>query len=101
MIVLLSALAQRVEQLPYHLAARALRFSFGKEALPRYKPCGGGVSPAIGQWFDFDFSPAISVGRNTIRYTWKMATPEELKHHHSHVDGATRHFLINKRRSRG
>jgi len=47
------------------------------------KPCGGGVSPAIAQWFDFDFSPAISVQVNTIRYTWKMGDPveAELKHH--------------------
>lgn len=29
--------------------------------LPRYKPCGGGVSPQVADWFDFDFSPAISV----------------------------------------
>ena len=43
-----------------------------KEALPRYKPCGGGVSPIVGEWFDFDFSPAISLKVDTISYTWKM-----------------------------
>jgi len=42
-------------------AVAAYHFKRGRsvlvlEALPRYKPCGGGVSPAIGQWFDFDFS---------------------------------------------
>lgn len=57
----------------YHLAKRGHSvLVLEKEALPRYKPCGGGVSPAIAQWFDFDFSPAISVKVNTIRYTWKM-----------------------------
>lgn len=57
----------------YHLAKRGHSvLVLEKESLPRYKPCGGGVSPAIAQWFDFDFSPAISVKVNTIRYTWKM-----------------------------
>ncbi|MCM1981492.1 geranylgeranyl reductase family protein [Lyngbya confervoides] len=49
-----------------------------KESLPRYKPCGGGVSPIVGQWFDFDFSPAISVRATTIRYTWQMEDPVEV-----------------------
>ncbi len=57
----------------YHLAKQGRSvLVLEKESLPRYKPCGGGVSPAIAQWFDFDFSPAISVKVNTIRYTWKM-----------------------------
>lgn len=43
--------------------------------MPRYKPCGGGVSPQIAQWFDFDFTPAISLKINTIRYTWKLGDP--------------------------
>ena len=57
----------------YHLAKQGHSvLVLEKESLPRYKPCGGGVSPAIAQWFDFDFSPAISVKVNTIHYTWKM-----------------------------
>jgi len=60
----------------YHLAKRGRSvLVLEKESLPRYKPCGGGVSPAIANWFDFDFSPAISVKVNTIRYTWKMGDP--------------------------
>ncbi|MEM9567170.1 MAG: geranylgeranyl reductase family protein, partial [Cyanobacteria bacterium P01_E01_bin.34] len=43
-----------------------------KEQLPRYKPCGGGVSPIVQEWFDFDFSPAISLKVDTISYTWEM-----------------------------
>ncbi len=64
----------------YHLAKRGHSvLVLEKETLPRYKPCGGGVSPVIAQWFDFDFDPAISVKVNTIRYTWKMGDPVEAK----------------------
>jgi geranylgeranyl reductase family protein len=37
--------------------------------LPRYKPCGGGVSPQVAEWFDFDFTPAISVKVRRVCYT--------------------------------
>ena len=62
----------------YHLAKRGRSvLVLEKETLPRYKPCGGGVSPAIAQWFDFDFSPAISSKADTIRCTWNMGEPVE------------------------
>jgi len=58
-----------------------------------YKPCGGGVSPAIGQWFDFDFSPAISVSKHNSLYLENGRPVEaELKTPPANVDGATRHF---------
>lgn len=61
----------------YHLAKRGRSvLLLEKEALPRYKPCGGGVSPMVQQWFDFDFSPAISLTISQIRYTWQMGEPE-------------------------
>jgi len=64
----------------YHLAKRGRSvLVLEKASLPRYKPCGGGVSPVIAKWFDFDFSPAISVKVNTIRYTWKMDDPVQAK----------------------
>jgi geranylgeranyl reductase family protein len=64
----------------YHLAKRGRSvLVLEKESLPRFKPCGGGVSPAIAQWFDFDFTPAISVKVNKIRYTWKREDPVEVK----------------------
>lgn len=44
-----------------------------KDRLPRVKPCGGGVSPQIAQWFDFDFSPVISTRATRLRFTWKGA----------------------------
>ena len=64
----------------YHLAKRGRSvLVLEKESLPRYKPCGGGVSPQIAEWFDFDFSPAISLKVDTIRYTWKMDDPVNAK----------------------
>ncbi|MBD2461711.1 geranylgeranyl reductase family protein [Oscillatoria sp. FACHB-1407] len=64
----------------YHLAKRGRSvLILEKASLPRYKPCGGGVSPQVAQWFDFDFSPAISLKVNEIRYTWKMGDPVEAK----------------------
>lgn len=30
-----------------------------KAEFPRYKPCGGGISPEVANYFDFDLSPAI------------------------------------------
>ncbi len=57
----------------YHLAKKGRSvLVLEKETLPRYKPCGGGVSPVVAEWFDFDFSPAISLKVNTVRYTWNM-----------------------------
>ncbi|NJN38439.1 MAG: geranylgeranyl reductase family protein [Acaryochloridaceae cyanobacterium CSU_3_4] len=57
----------------YHLAKKGRSILvLEKEILPRYKPCGGGVSPIVAEWFDFDFSPAISLKVKTIRYTWNM-----------------------------
>ncbi|AFY32600.1 geranylgeranyl reductase family protein [Calothrix sp. PCC 7507] len=64
----------------YHLAKQGRSvLVVEKESLPRYKPCGGGVSPAIAQWFDFDFSPAISLKVDTFRCTLKMGDAVENK----------------------
>lgn len=62
----------------YHLAKRGREvLILEKASLPRYKPCSGAVSPAIAPWFDFDFSPVISLKVNTIRYTWNMGDSVE------------------------
>jgi geranylgeranyl reductase family protein len=62
----------------YHLAKRGRQvLILEKATLPRYKPCSGAVSPAIAPWFDFDFSPVISLKVNTIRYTWNMGDSVE------------------------
>ncbi len=64
----------------YHLAKRGRSvLVLEKASLPRYKPCGGGVSPEIAQWFDFDFSPVISLKVSTIRYTWDMEDAVEME----------------------
>jgi geranylgeranyl reductase family protein len=64
----------------YHLAKRGRSVAVvEKHALPRYKPCAGGVSPAIAEWFDFDFSPAIACKVEKLRYTWKLEDPVDAK----------------------
>lgn len=60
----------------YHLAKRGRSVLLIEQAkLPRYKPCGGGVSPQVQQWFDFDFAPAIDCVSQQIHYTWKLGEP--------------------------
>jgi geranylgeranyl reductase family protein len=60
----------------YHLAKRGRSvLLLEKHSLPRYKPCSGGVSPVVAQWFDFDFAPAIAQKVEMIRYTWKLEDP--------------------------
>jgi geranylgeranyl reductase family protein len=64
----------------YHLAKRGHSvLVLEKASLPRYKPCGGGASPIIAQWFDFDFTPAISCKVDSFRFTWNMEDPVEAK----------------------
>ncbi len=50
-----------------------------KAGFPRYKPCGGGVSPAIANWFDFDFTPVIKNTISRVKYTWKFDDPVQIK----------------------
>lgn len=91
----------------YHLAKRGRSvLVLEKETLPRYKPCGGGVSPAIAKWFDFDFAPAISLKIDTIRYTWKMEDPVEAKLSNLEPIWMVRrdvfdHFLIQQAQKQG
>ncbi|MFE4107173.1 geranylgeranyl reductase family protein [Almyronema epifaneia] len=64
----------------YHLAkAGRSVLLLDRATLPRYKPCGGGVSPQIAQWFDFDLTPAISVKVSKVRYTWRLQEPIEME----------------------
>ncbi|MEQ9672174.1 geranylgeranyl reductase family protein [Coleofasciculus sp. G2-EDA-02] len=63
----------------YHLAKRGRSvLILEKDSLPRYKPCSGGVSPSVQQWFDFDLAPAISQNVSRVRYTWQMDDPVEV-----------------------
>ena len=63
----------------YHLAKDGHRVLLLEKAkLPRYKPCGGGVSPEVAQWFDFSFEPVISEKVTRARFTWKLDKPVEV-----------------------
>jgi geranylgeranyl reductase family protein len=60
----------------YHLAKKGRSILvLDKTAFPRYKPCGGGVSPAIARWFDFDFTPVIESTVTRVRFTWQQGDP--------------------------
>ncbi len=91
----------------YHLAKQGRSvLVLEKETLPRYKPCGGGVSPLIAQWFDFDFSPAVSLRVKTVRYTWNMGDPMEADLQTPEPIWMVRrdvfdHFLIQKAQEQG
>jgi geranylgeranyl reductase family protein len=62
----------------YHLAKqRHTVLLVEKEALPRYKPCSGAVSPSVAEFFDFDFTPAIDRTMRRVRYTYKLGDPIE------------------------
>lgn len=57
----------------YHLAQQGYSVTvLEKSAWPRSRPCGGGISPAVANWFDFDFAPAISTTVNQVIFTWQQ-----------------------------
>lgn len=60
----------------YHLARRGHRvLVLEKEPFPRVKPCGGGVAPQVGRWFDFSFDPVISARVTRVAFTLEGADP--------------------------
>jgi geranylgeranyl reductase family protein len=91
----------------YHLAKQGRSvLIIDRDTLPRYKPCGGGVSPAIAQWFDFDFSPAISCAVDTLRYTWNLEDPVDVKLENVQPIWMVRrdifdHFLVQQAQKQG
>jgi geranylgeranyl reductase family protein len=57
----------------YHLAKKGHSvLILEKASLPRIKTCGGGVSPAILKWLDFDFIPIIDNTISEVEFTWQM-----------------------------
>jgi geranylgeranyl reductase family protein len=57
----------------YHLAKKGHSvLILEKESLPRYKTCGGGVSPAISKWLDLDFTSIIDHTISKVEFTWQM-----------------------------
>lgn len=91
----------------YHLAKRdRCVLVLEKEKLPRYKPCGGGVSPMIQDWFDFDLSPAISLKVSATRYTWHQGEAIEVSLDETQPLWMVRreifdHFLIKQSEQQG
>ncbi|MCY7284055.1 MAG: geranylgeranyl reductase family protein [Cyanobacteria bacterium CAN_BIN43] len=91
----------------YHLAKKGRSvLILEKESLPRYKPCGGGVSPQVAEWFDFDFSPVISLKVSSLRFTWKMGDPVDANLENTEPIWLVRrdhfdHFLVQKAQEQG
>ncbi|MEL6579450.1 MAG: geranylgeranyl reductase family protein [Cyanobacteria bacterium J06621_12] len=76
----------------YHLAKQGHSVLVLEKAnFPRDKSCGGGISPAIAQWFDFDFAPVIQNHVSQVKYTFKMADPAEVK-----LQGVTPMWMVGR-----
>src|SRR3989344_3804149 len=64
----------------YFLAKAGLKvLSLEKKKLPRFKPCGGGISHKFLRSLPFDASPAITGLVSRIKYFYKMADPFEVE----------------------
>jgi geranylgeranyl reductase family protein len=91
----------------YHLAKLGSTvLVLDKATLPRYKPCGGGVSPAVAKWFDFDFRPVIDNKITKVRYTWQMGDAVESEFKNVEPMWMVRrdkfdHFLVERALERG
>jgi len=55
----------------FHLAARGRRvLLLEAQAMPRPKPCGGGMAASVQRWFPFDLTPAVDQVIEQVRFTW-------------------------------
>jgi geranylgeranyl reductase family protein len=76
----------------YHLAKQGHSVLVLEQAnFPRNKSCGGGVSPAIAQWFDFDFAPVVQNHVSQVKYTFKMGDPAEVE-----LKGVTPMWMVQR-----
>ena len=76
----------------YHLAKQGLSVLVLEKAnFPRSKSCGGGVSPAIAQWFDFDFASVIQNHVSQVKYTFKMGNSAEVE-----LQGVTPMWMVQR-----
>ncbi len=76
----------------YHLAKKGHSvLVIEKASFPRAKSCGGGVSPAIAQWFDFDFTPVVQNNVSQVKYTFKMSDPAEVQ-----LEGVTPMWMVQR-----
>ena len=64
----------------YHLAKRGHRVAvLEKGARPGLKPCGGGVSPQVAEWFEFDLGPVVEARVRRCRFTLQGREPVEFE----------------------
>ena len=76
----------------YHLAKQGHSvLVLEKTNFPRDKSCGGGVSPAIAEWFDFDFAPVVQNHVSQVKYTFKMSDPAEVE-----LQGVTPMWMVQR-----
>ncbi len=76
----------------YHLAKKGHSvLLLDKADFPRKKSCGGGVSPAIAQWFDFDFSSVVQNHVSQVKYTFNMKDPAEVE-----LKGVTPMWMVQR-----
>lgn len=76
----------------YHLAKNGHSvLILDKAEFPRTKSCGGGVSPAIAQWFDFDFAPVVQNHVSQVKYTFKMSDSAEVQ-----LEGVTPMWMVQR-----
>ena len=76
----------------YHLAQQGHSVLVLEKAdFPRNKSCGGGVSPAVAEWFDFDFSPVVQNHVSQVKYTFKMGDPAEVE-----LQGVTPMWMVQR-----
>jgi geranylgeranyl reductase family protein len=60
----------------YHLAAGGRRvLLLEREALPRDKPCGGGMAASVQRWFPFPLHPVVDQVIQRVRFTWCLDDP--------------------------
>ena len=76
----------------YHLAQKGHSvLVLDKANFPRKKSCGGGVSPAIADWFDFDFNSVVQNHVSQVKYTFKMGDPAEVE-----LKGVTPMWMVER-----
>lgn len=76
----------------YHLANQGHSVLVLEKAnFPRPKSCGGGVSPEVAKWFDFDFSPVVQNHVSQVKYTFKMGDPAEVQ-----LQGVTPMWMVQR-----
>ena len=76
----------------YHLAKQGHSvLLLDKADFPRTKSCGGGISPAVGEWFDFDFAPVVQNHVSQVKYTFKMGDPAEVQ-----LEGVTPMWMVQR-----